>query len=96
VFQLLLVTPLARGVEGTEHIGQQCAVFGRLVEITAAAEDQLLLQPQFHMAVQFFDDAVVMGHAAVVVTGAQSVVGAERLVTGIFEGHKPTRLRLAG
>jgi len=83
VFQLLLVTLLARGVEGTEHLGKQFAVFGRLVEITAAAEDQLLLQPPFHMAVRCFDDAVLMGHAAVVATGAQAEVGAERLVAGV-------------
>jgi hypothetical protein len=38
---------LPRGVEGAEHLRQQFAVFGGLLEIAAAAQDQLLLQPSF-------------------------------------------------
>ena len=45
--ELLLVAPLARGIEGTEHLREQLAVFSQLVEIAAAAKDQLLVQPPF-------------------------------------------------
>ena len=82
MFQLLLIAPLARGVEGTEHLSEQLAIFGGIVEIAAAAQDQLLLQPPFHMAVRGLNDAVLMGHAAVVAAGGQPVMGAERLVAG--------------
>jgi len=74
-FELLLVAPLARGIEGTEHLREQLAVFRRLVEIAAAAQDQLLLQPPFHMAVRCLDDSVLMGHTPVTAAGAQAVVG---------------------
>ena len=86
-FELLLVAPLTRGIDGTEHLREQLAVFSRLVEIAAATQDQLLLQPPFHMAVRCLDDPVLMGHPAVVATGAQAVVSAERLVArGDVEG----------
>ena len=78
--QFLFVAPLPRGVEGAEHLSQQFAVFGGLLEIAAAAQDQLLLQPSFHMAMGCLDDAVLMGHTAVVAAGAQAVVAAECLV----------------
>lgn len=80
MFQLLLIAPLAPGVEGAEHLRQQFAIFGGFLEIAAAAQDQLLLQPPFHVAVRCLDDPVFMGHAAVVTAGAQAVVSAERLV----------------
>ena len=37
MLKLLPVKPLARGIEGAEHLGEQLVVLGRLVEITAAA-----------------------------------------------------------
>jgi len=82
LFKLLLVATLPRGVEGAEHLREHFAVFSRLVEIAAAAQDQLLLQPPFHMAVRGLGDAVLMGHTAVIAAGAQAVVGAERLIAG--------------
>ena len=86
-FEFLLVAPLARGIEGTEHLGKQFAVFGGFLEITAAAQDQLLLQPPFDMAMGCLDDAVLMGHAAVVAAGGKAVVAANRLVArGDVEG----------
>ena len=74
------MAPLARSIEGTEHLGQQLVVLGGFLEIAAAAQDQLLLQPPFHMAVRCLDDAVLVSHTAVVATGAQAVVAAKRLV----------------
>jgi hypothetical protein len=86
-FEFLLVAPLARSIEGAEHLGQQLAVLGGFFEIAAAAQDQLLLQPPFHMAVRCLDDAVFVSHTAVVAAGAQAVVSAERLVArGDIEG----------
>jgi hypothetical protein len=82
MLEFLLVAPLPGGVESAEHLNQQLAVFGRLHEIAAAAQDQLLLQPPFHMAVVTLDDAVLMGHAAVVAAGGQAVVRAQGLVAG--------------
>ena len=87
VFQLLLVAPLPGGIEGAEHLSEQLAVFSRFLEIAAAAQDQLLLQPPFHVAMGCLDDAVLMGHAAVVAAGGKAVMGAKRLVTrGDVEG----------
>jgi len=77
LLEFLLIAPLPGGIEGAEHLGQQFAVFGGFLEITAAAQDQLLLQPPFHMAMGCLDDAVLVGHAAVVAAGGQAVVGAE-------------------
>jgi hypothetical protein len=86
-FEFLIVAPLARSIEGTEHLGQQFAVFSRLVEIAAAAQDQLLLQPPFHMAVRCLNDAVLVSHTAVVTAGRKPVMGTERLVArGDVEG----------
>ena len=82
MLELLLVAPLARGIEGTEHLSEQLAVLSGLVEIATATQQQLLLQPPFHMAVRGLDDAVLMGHPPVVPAGAQAVVGAKGLVAG--------------
>jgi len=82
LLQLLLVAPLPGGVEGCEHFSQQLAVFGNLLKITAPAQDQLLLQPPFEMAMGPLDDAVFVGDAAVVTACGQTVVVAERLVPG--------------
>ena len=87
LFKLLLVAPLARGIEGAEHLREQFAVLGGFLEIAAAAQDQLLLQPPFHMAVRCLDDAVLVSHTAVVTAGRKPVMGTERLVArGDVEG----------
>lgn len=80
--QFLFVAPLPRGIERVEHLSDQLAVFSGFLEIAAAAQDQLLLQPTFQMAMGCLDDAVLMGHATVIAAGAQAVVAAERLVAG--------------
>ena len=82
MLEFLLVAPLPGGIEGAEHLSEQLAVFGGFLEIAAAAEDQLLLQPPFHMAMRCLDDAVLMGHTAVVAAGGKAVVGAEGLIAG--------------
>jgi hypothetical protein len=45
MLEFLLVAPLPGSIEGAEHLSEQLAVFGGFLEIAAAAEDQLLLQP---------------------------------------------------
>lgn len=86
-FEFLLVATLARSIEGTEHLGQQLSVLGGFLEISAAAQDQLLLQPPFHMAVRCLNDAVLVSHTAVVTAGRKPVMGTERLVArGDVEG----------
>jgi hypothetical protein len=82
LLQLLLVEPLPGGVEGCEHLSQQLAVFGNFLKITAATQDQLLLQPPFEIAMGPLDDAVFVGDAAVVAAFGQPVVVAESLVPG--------------
>jgi len=82
MLEFLLVAPLPGGIEGAEHLSEQLAVFGGFLEIAAAAEDQLLLQPPFHMAMRCLDNAVLMGHTAVVAAGGKAVVGAEGLIAG--------------
>ena len=53
-------------VEGGGDLGDQLPVFGLGGEITAAALDQLLLQPVFPVPVRTLDRAVLVGNAAVV------------------------------
>jgi hypothetical protein len=65
MLEFLLVAPLAWGIEGTKHLSEQLAVFGGILDIAAAAQDQLLLQPSFHMAVGCLNDPVFMSEAAV-------------------------------
>lgn len=77
--QSLIVVLLPRGVERAEHLA---AVIGGFLEIAAAAQDQLLLQPTLHVAMGSLDDVVLMCHVAGVVAGAQVVVAAECLVPG--------------
>jgi hypothetical protein len=69
MLEFLLVAPLPGGVEGAEHLSEQLGVCGGFLDIAAAAEDQLLLQPPFHMAMRCLDDAVLMGHTTVVPAG---------------------------
>jgi hypothetical protein len=82
MFEFLLVAPLPGGIESAEHLSEQLAVLGWLLEIAAAAQQQLLLQPPFHMAVRGLENAVLMGNTAVVTAGGKAVVSAEGLVAG--------------
>ena len=66
MLEFLLVAPLPGGIEGAEHLSEQHAVFGGLPLIAAAAQDQLLLQPPFHIVLRVLDNAVLMGHTTVV------------------------------
>jgi hypothetical protein len=40
--EFLLVAPLARGIESAEHLSEQLAVLGQLVEIAAAGVPPIL------------------------------------------------------
>ena len=82
MLEFLLVAPLPGGIEGAEHLSEQHAVFGGLPLIAAAAQDQLLLQPPFHIVLRVLDNAVLMGHTTVVPAWGQPVMGAEGLVAG--------------
>jgi len=77
MLEFLRVAPLPGGIEGPEHLSEQLAVFDGLLEIAAAGEDQLLLQPPFHMAMRGLAHVVLMGDVTVVAAGGQAVVGAE-------------------
>ena len=82
MLELLLVPPLPGGIEGTEYLGEQLAVFGNVFKITAAAQKQLLLEPTFDMTVGTFHDPVLMGYSPVVTAGGKAAVAAKGLVAG--------------
>jgi len=84
LFELLLVPPLPGGIEGTEYLGEQLAVFGNLLKITATAQKQLLLEPTFDMTVGTFHDPVLRGYSPVVTVGGEAVVAAKCLIARVI------------
>jgi hypothetical protein len=55
----------------SEHLGQQLAVLGGLLEIAAAAQLQFLLQAPFEVAMGALDVTVLMSHAALLRLGVR-------------------------
>jgi hypothetical protein len=47
MLEFLLVAPLPGGIEGTEHLSEQLAVFGGFLEIAAATEDHFCSSRRF-------------------------------------------------
>lgn len=82
LLELLLVPPLPGGIEGTEYLSEQLAVFGNVFKITAAAQKQLLFESTFDMTVGTFHDPVLMGYSPAVTAGGEAVVAAKCLVAG--------------